>query len=179
MCALSRFVMSLESSASQTMATQWMERTLDDSANRRLVLPQTFLGIDAILKLYQNVAEGFVVYPEVIRQRLCEELPFMATENILMDAVRAGGDRQELHERIRQHSQQASRVVKEQGGANDLLERLAGDSAFSGIDLQAAVLPSRFIGRASEQVTQFISEVIEPIRKRFKKRPAPDAEVLV
>tara|TARA_Y100000758_G_C15851851_1_gene349587 strand:+ start:63 stop:548 length:486 start_codon:yes stop_codon:yes gene_type:complete len=161
------------------MATQWMERTLDDSANRRLVLPQTFLGIDAILKLYQNVAEGFVVYPEVIRQRLCEELPFMATENILMDAVRAGGDRQELHERIRQHSQQASRVVKEQGGANDLLERLAGDSAFSGIDLQAAVLPSRFIGRASEQVTQFISEVIEPIRKRFKKRPAPDAEVLV
>ena len=179
MCALARFVMSLESSASQTMATQWMERTLDDSANRRLVLPQTFLGIDAILKLYQNVAEGFVVYPEVIRQRLCEELPFMATENILMDAVRAGGDRQELHERIRQHSQQASRVVKEQGGANDLLERLAGDSAFSGIDLQAAVLPSRFIGRASEQVTQFISEVIEPIRKRFKKRPAPDAEVLV
>jgi adenylosuccinate lyase len=178
-CALSRFVMSLESSASQTMATQWMERTLDDSANRRLVLPQAFLGIDAILRLYQNVAEGFVVYPEVIRQRLCEELPFMATENILMDAVRAGGDRQELHERIRQHSQQASRVVKEQGGANDLLERLAGDAAFAGIDLQAAVLPSRFIGRAAEQVTQFISEVIEPIRKRFEKRPAPDAEVLV
>jgi adenylosuccinate lyase len=179
MCALSRFVMSLESSASQTMATQWMERTLDDSANRRLVLPQAFLGIDAILRLYQNVAEGFVVYPEVIRQRLCEELPFMATENILMDAVRAGGDRQELHERIRQHSQQASRVIKEQGGANDLLERLAGDAAFAGIDLQAAVLPSRFIGRAAEQVTQFISEVIGPIRKRFEKRPAPDAEVLV
>ncbi len=178
-CALSRFVMSLESSASQTMATQWMERTLDDSANRRLVLPQAFLGIDAILRLYQNVAEGFVVYPEVIRQRLCEELPFMATENILMDAVRAGGDRQELHERIRQHSQQASRVIKEQGGANDLLERLAGDAAFAGIDLQAAVLPSRFIGRAAEQVTQFISEVIGPIRKRFEKRPAPDAEVLV
>ena len=178
-CALSRFVMSLESSASQTMATQWMERTLDDSANRRLVLPQAFLGIDALLRLYQNVAEGVVVYPEVIRQRLCEELPFMATENILMDAVRAGGDRQELHERIRQHSQQASRVVKEQGGANDLLERLAGDAAFAGIDLQAAVLPSRFIGRAAEQVTQFISEVIGPIRKRFEKRPAPDAEVLV
>ncbi len=179
MCALSRFVMSLESSAQQTMATQWMERTLDDSANRRLVLPQAFLGIDAILRLYQNVAKGFVVYPEVIRQRLCEELPFMATENILMDAVRAGGDRQELHERIRQHSQQASRVVKEQGEANDLLERLAGDAAFAGVDLEAAVLPSRFIGRASEQVTQFISEVIEPIRKRFEKRLAPEAEVLV
>lgn len=178
-CALARFVMSLESSATQTMATQWMERTLDDSANRRLVLPQAFLGIDAILKLYQNVAEGFVVYPEVIGQRLSEELPFMASESILMDAVRGGGDRQELHERIRQHSQQASRVVKEQGGANDLLDRLAADSAFNGIDLQAAVLPARFIGRAPEQVMQFISEVVAPIRERYEKRPAPNADVLV
>ena len=108
-----------------------MERTLDDSANRRLVLPQAFLAVDAILLLYQNVAAGLVVYPQVIARHLHEELPFMATENILMAAVAAGGDRQELHERIRQHSQAAAAVVKEQGGANDLLERLAGDPAFA------------------------------------------------
>ena len=108
-CGLARFVMSLQSSASQTMATQWMERTLDDSANRRLVLPQSFLGVDAILKLYQNIAEGCVVYPAVIEKRLAEELPFMASENILMAAVRQGGDRQELDDRTRQHSQEGGR----------------------------------------------------------------------
>jgi adenylosuccinate lyase len=178
-CGLARFVMSLQSSASQTMATQWMERTLDDSANRRLVLPQSFLGVDAILKLYQNIAEGCVVYPAVIEKQLAEELPFMASENILMAAVRQGGDRQELHERIRQHSQEAGRLVKEQGAENDLLQRLAADEAFSGIDLQALVIPSQFVGRAPDQVTQFLSEVVGPIRNRYEKRPAISADVLV
>ena len=124
MCSLARYVISLQSSPAQTVATQWMERTLDDSANRRLVLPQAFLAVDAILILYHNIARGLVVYPQVIARHLREELPFMATENILMAAVAAGGDRQELHERIREHSQAAAARVKQQGAENDLLERL-------------------------------------------------------
>ncbi len=115
-CSLARYVISLQSSPAQTMATQWMERTLDDSANRRLVLPQAFLAVDAILILYRNVAPGMVVYPQVIARHLREELPFMASENILMAAVAAGGDRQDLHERIRQHSQAAAATVKQLGG---------------------------------------------------------------
>jgi adenylosuccinate lyase len=166
-CALARFVMSLESSAAQTLATQWMERTLDDSANRRLVIPQSFLALDAILILYENIARGLVVYPKVIERYLREELPFMATENILMAAVTAGGDRQDLHERIRQHSQAAGRVVKEQGGANDLLERLAKDSAFAKVDLQSVLDPAQFVGRAPQQVDEFIGEVVAPIRQRY------------
>ena len=120
-CSLARFVMSLQSSGGQTGATQWMERTLDDSANRRLVLPQSFLAVDAVLVLYQNIAAGLVPYPAVIEANLKNELPFMATENILMEAVAAGGDRQQLHERIRQHSQEAAAVVKQEGRPNDLL----------------------------------------------------------
>ena len=115
-CGLARFVISLETSAAATASTQWLERTLDDSANRRLTIPQAFLAVDAILILYQNIANGLVVYPKVIAKHLAEELPFMATENILMAAVAAGGDRQDLHERIRRHSQAAAAVVKEQGG---------------------------------------------------------------
>jgi len=166
-CALARFVMSLESSPGQTLATQWMERTLDDSANRRLVIPQTFLALDAILILYENIARGIVVYPRVIDRNLREELPFMATENILMAAVTAGGDRQELHERIRQHSQAAARVVKEQGGPNDLLDRLAGDSAFRAVNLKKVLDPAQFVGRAPEQVDEFLAEVVAPIRQRY------------
>ena len=147
-CGLARFVMSLQSSAGHTLATQWLERTLDDSANRRLVLPQAFLAIDAVLILYQNVASGLVVYPEVIARNLREELPFMATENILMAAVAAGGDRQDLHERIRQHSQAAAAVVKAARQPNDLLDRLAADPAFAKVDLDAAVDPAKFLGRA-------------------------------
>ena len=131
-----RFVISLQSSPAQTVATQWMERTLDDSANRRLVLPQAFLAIDAMLILYRNVAAGMVVYPQVIAKHLREELPFMASENILMAAVAAGGDRQDLHERIRQHSQAAAATVKQLGGENDLLQRLAEDEAFSDVDFR-------------------------------------------
>ncbi|MEX2309233.1 MAG: adenylosuccinate lyase [Pirellulales bacterium] len=167
MCALARFAMNLASNAAQTHATQWMERTLDDSANRRLVLPQAFLAIDAILLLYQNVASGLVVYPQVIAKYLREELPFMATENILMAAVAAGGDRQTLHERIRQHSQAAAAIVKEQGGDNDLITRLKKDKAFAAVDLDTAIDPAKLTGRSAQQVDEFLSEVVAPIRKRY------------
>ena len=178
-CALARFAMSLESSAGQTLATQWLERTLDDSANRRLVLPQSFLAVDALLLLYQNVASALVVYPATIARRLAEELPFMATENILMAAVERGGDRQDLHERIRRHSQAAAQVVKEQGGGNDLISRLAGDKAFAGIDFDQALEASKFVGRAPQQVDEFVSDVIAPIRRRYAEQLAGEAEVNV
>jgi adenylosuccinate lyase len=166
-CALARFAMNLSANAAQTHSAQWMERTLDDSANRRLVIPQAFLAIDAILILYHNIASGLAVYPEVIAKHLREELPFMATENILMAAVAAGGDRQELHERIRQHSQAAAAVVKQQGGENDLMARLRSDSEFAGIDVEAAIDASQLTGRSKQQVDEFIAEVVAPIRMRY------------
>jgi adenylosuccinate lyase len=178
-CGLARFVMSLESNAAQTMATQWFERTLDDSANRRLTLPQAFLATDAILILYQNIASGLVVYPRVIAQRLQAELPFMATENILMAAVAHGGDRQELHERIRRHSQAAAAVVKQQGEANDLIARLRSDPAFATVDLQSALDPAQFVGRAPEQVDEFLLEVIEPVRAKYADVLSGEADVQV
>jgi adenylosuccinate lyase len=168
-CSLARFAMNLAPNAAQTHATQWMERTLDDSANRRLVIPQAFLAVDAILILYQNVASGLVVYPQVIAQHLREELPFMATENILMAAVAAGGDRQDLHERIRQHSQAAAAVVKQQGGENDLIARLKKDKAFAAADIDAAVDPAKLTGRSTQQVDEFVSEVVAPIRERYSE----------
>lgn len=167
MCGLARFVMSLTSSAAQTTATQWMERTLDDSANRRLTIPQAFLATDAILILYRNIVDGLVVYPKVIERHLTEELPFMATEEILMAGVRAGGDRQDLHEVIRVHSVEAARMVKELGRDNDLIERLQADPAFAKIDLTAALDARRFVGRAPEQVDAFIADVIRPIQQRY------------
>lgn len=176
MCGLSRYVMSLSSSAEQTAAVQWMERTLDDSANRRLTLPQAFLGIDAVLILYRNVADGLVVYPKTIARRLTAELPFMATESILMAGVAAGGDRQDLHERIRVHSQAAARQVKESGEANDLLSRLAADSGFANVDLSATLDPVRFVGRAPEQVDAFIRDIVDPIRVQYKDSLAAAAE---
>ena len=169
-CALARYVMSLVANTAQTLATQWMERTLDDSANRRLVLPQAFLATDALLILYENVASGLVVYPQVIAAHLGEELPFMASENILMAAVAAGGDRQHLHELIRQHSQAAAHVVKDEGKPNDLMQRLASDQAFASVDLDAALDVNQFVGRAPEQVDEFLAELVDPIRKRY-----PDA----
>ncbi|NLE39147.1 MAG: adenylosuccinate lyase [Pirellulaceae bacterium] len=179
MCSLARFVMSLQSSADATAATQWFERTLDDSACRRLNIPQAFLAVDAVLILYQNVTDGLVVYPRVIAANLAAELPFMATENILMAAVAAGGDRQELHERIRRHSQAAAQVVKEQGKPNDLIERLAGDDAFAGVDLASTLDPAAFVGRAPEQVDEFVTTVVEPIRKRYPESLGATAEVNV
>ncbi|HEX5443786.1 MAG TPA: adenylosuccinate lyase [Pirellulales bacterium] len=178
-CGLARFVISLESSAAQTLAAQWLERTLDDSANRRLTLPQAFLATDALLILYQNIAAGLVVYPQVIARHLQAELPLMASENILMSAVAGGGDRQELHERIRRHSLAAAAEVKQHGQANDLVERLKADAAFAAVDWSAALDPARFVGRAPEQVDEFLAEIVAPIRTRYAAQLAGDAELRV
>lgn len=178
-CGLARYVMSLTANGADTHATQWMERTLDDSANRRLSLPQAFLGIDAVLSIYHNVASGLVVYPKVIERNLAAELPFMATENLLMEAVRAGGDRQDLHEVIRQHSQAAAAVVKQEGGDNDLLDRLRKDPAFAGVDVDAAVDASGLVGRAPEQVDEFLAEVVEPVLARLGEQAAGGDELRV
>jgi adenylosuccinate lyase len=178
-CGLARFVTSLESSAAATASTQWLERTLDDSANRRLVLPQAFLAVDAQLLLYQNIASGLVVYPQVIARNLAEELPFMASETILMAGVAAGGDRQDLHERIRRHSQAAATQVKEHGAKNDLIERLAADPAFQAVDLGQALDASRFVGRAPEQVDEFLADVVAPIRRRYANSLAETADIRV
>jgi adenylosuccinate lyase len=163
--ALARYVMVDALNAAVTAGTQWFERTLDDSANRRIAVSEAFLGVDAILNILMNICDGLVVYPKVIHARVMSELPFMATESILMDAVKRGGDRQELHERLRVHSQAAARVVKEEGGANDLIERVAGDPAF-GITLaecRAILDPQKHTGRSSEQVTEFLRDVVRPI----------------
>jgi len=176
-CSLARWVMSLASSPAATAAVQWFERTLDDSANRRLVLPQAFLAVDAVLILCRNVSENLVVYPRVIAANLEAELPFMATENILMAAVAAGGDRQDLHERIRRHSQAAAAVVKQEGRPNDLLARLAADKAFAGVDLEAELDPARFVGRAPQQVDEFMAEVVEPLLARWPESQNDDADV--
>jgi adenylosuccinate lyase len=178
-CSLARFVMSLESSAAATAAVQWLERTLDDSANRRLVLPQSFLATDAVLILCQNVTTGLVVYPRVIAANLEAELPFMATENILMAAVAAGGDRQDLHERIRQHSLAAAAVIKNEGGKNDLMARLAADPAFARLDLCGLLDAGQFIGRAPEQVDEFIAGIIEPMRAKYGDNLKSNADVRV
>ena len=163
--SLSRYVMIDALNPAITSATQWFERTLDDSANKRLSIPKGFLAMDGILDLCLNVVDGLVVYPKVIEKRLRSELPFMATENIMMDAVKAGGDRQELHEKIRCLSMQAARRVKEEGGENNLLELIAADPAFPMTleELQRTMDPSRYIGRAKEQVDAFLREVIRPI----------------
>jgi adenylosuccinate lyase len=179
MCALARFAMSLTTNADQTAAVQWLERTLDDSANRRLSLPQAFLAIDAVLILYLNIARGLVVNPSVIERHLAEELPFMATEEILMAGVRAGGDRQELHERIRVHSQAAAREVKEHGRPNDLLDRLRGDAAFAAVDLSATLDARRYVGRAPEQVDAFLADVVASIRQKRSAQGPDTGEVRV
>lgn len=166
-CGLARYVMSLSANAAQTEATQWLERTLDDSANRRLTIPQAFLGTDAVLRLYANVTNGLVVYPKVIEQAVQAELPFMATEEIMMAGVRAGGDRQQLHEQIRQHSIAAASQVKQHGRANDLLDRLQGDALFAGIDWQRVLDPAKFVGRAPQQVDEFLQENLEPALERY------------
>lgn len=166
-CALARFVMSLQSSPANTLATQWMERTLDDSANRRLVIPQAFLSIDAILILLTNITSGLVVNERVVERNLLEELPFMASENVMMAAVDAGGDRQELHEKIRQHSLKAGQVVKQQGKPNDLLERLAADPDFAKVDFDQVLETQQYVGRAPEQVVAFCQAVVDPIAERY------------
>jgi adenylosuccinate lyase len=179
MCSLARFAMSLQSSPVMTAATQWMERTLDDSANRRLVMPQAFLAIDACLILLENVSQGLVVYPKTIERNLREELPFMATESLLMAGVAAGGDRQHLHEVIRVHSQAAALRVKQEGMPNDLLDRLAGDPAFANISVTDVMAPEQYTGRAERQVHEFLTEVIEPILARTDATGRLSAEVHV
>jgi len=163
MTGLARVLIHLAPAAAATAAEQWLERTLDDSAARRIVLGEGFLAADGILRLYQNIVEGLVVYPKMIARHIAAELPFMATENILMAAVKAGGDRQTLHEAIRRHSHQAARVVKIEGGENDLLERLKGDPAFAKVDIDAELEPVRFIGRAPRQVDEFLAAHVQPI----------------
>ena len=163
--SLARFVNSLEGNANQTHAVQYFERTLDDSANRRLVIPEMFLATDAILLLMENIASGLEVHPAVIERRVAAELPFMATEQLIVRAVRAGGDRQVAHETIRKHSIAAARALKDGAPSNDLLERLASDKSF-GVklkDLEGALDPKRFVGRAPEQVDEFLRDVITPL----------------
>jgi adenylosuccinate lyase len=178
---LSRFVMVDALNAAITAGTQWFERTLDDSANRRIAVSEAFLATDAILNLMLNVCDGLVVYDKVVRARVMAELPFMATENIMMDAVKKGGDRQALHERLRVHSQAAARVVKEEGGQNDLVDRIAADSAFmvSKTEIEAILEPVNFIGRSAEQVTEFVAEIIDPLLTRYAGEMSKQAEVNV
>jgi len=167
--AIARYVLCNSLNPAFTAASQWFERTLDDSANKRISIPETFLAIDGILNIVLNVASGLSVYPSVISRHLTDELPFMITENILMEAVNAGGDRQELHEKIRKHAMEASCKVKEQGNKNDLLERIAEDPSFSRIKSKLKEIsdPIRLVGRAPQQVEEFKNQVIDPILKRY------------
>ena len=179
--SLSRYVMIDALNPAITSATQWFERTLDDSANKRLSIPEGFLAIDGILDLCLNVVDGLVVYPKVIEKHMMAELPFMATENIMMDAVKAGGDRQELHERIRELSMEAGRTVKVEGKDNNLLELIAADPAFNLTieELRKSMEPSRYVGRAKEQTTAFIEKVVQPVLDEHREMLGIKAEINV
>ena len=167
-CGLTRFVMNLVGNAYDTAATQWLERTLDDSSNRRLSLPEAFLALDGALDLMHTVASGLIVNEAMVKRNLMAELPFMATENIMMEAVKLGRDRQDVHEAIRVHSMRAGQVVKQEGKDNDLLDRLKTEPLLKGIDIDAHLDPMAYIGRSVEQTERFIKEVIDPMRKRYK-----------
>ena len=179
--SLSRYVMIDALNPAITSATQWFERTLDDSANKRISIPEAFLAVDGILDLCLNVVDGLVVYDKVIRKHLMSELPFMATENIMMDAVKKGGDRQELHEKIRQLSMEAGRNVKELGLDNNLLELIAADESFnlSLEELEAAMEPSSYVGRAPRQVEVFLRDVVRPVLEKNKDLLGMTAEINV
>lgn len=179
--SLARYVIIDSLNPCITEATQWFERTLDDSANKRISIPEAFLAVDGILNLYANVGDGLVVYPKVIEQHLRRELPFMATENIMMDAVKRGADRQQLHERIRVHSMAAAKVVKEEGGENDLLARIAGDPIFGVTleELHMIVKPEKYVGRAPQQTEDFIQEEVNPILEKYSDVPEEKAEINV
>ncbi len=178
-CALARHVMALVQDAQMTAATQWFERTLDDSANRRLSLPEAFLATDAVLELYANIAGGMVVYPAMISKRVMENLPFMATEAILMEGVRLGGDRQELHERIRVHSQAAAARMKQEGMESDLMERIAADPAFP-MDhdhLTQLLAPENYTGRAAEQTENFVCKEVDPVLAGHEARDMGEIKI--
>ncbi|MCH5154310.1 MAG: adenylosuccinate lyase [Clostridiales bacterium] len=179
-CALARFVESMPFNEAVTSSTQWFERTLDDSANKRLTIPQAFLALDGVLNIYINVTDNMVVYPKVIERRINDELPFMATEEILMECVLAGGNRQDLHEAIRQHSMESAKAVKERGEKNDLIDRIKGDKRFAAVKdkIDSILAPINFVGRAPQQVDDFITEYIDPLFKSEKYVPfKPDIKV--
>jgi adenylosuccinate lyase len=179
-CSLARYVISDAANAAQTAAAQWFERTLDDSANKRISVPEAFLAVDAILNIYINVASGIMVYPQVIARRIEGELPFMASENIMMKAVKLGGDRQALHEAIRVHSIAAGAVVKERGEANDLLSRIAADPLFNTTEdeLRRELDPAKFTGRAPEQVSEYLRDVVRPALAEYGVADAGEAPEL-
>jgi adenylosuccinate lyase len=179
MCGLARFLTSLSVSAAQTAATQWLERTLDDSVNRRLTLPQAFLTADAVLRLALNISNGLVVNPEVIARNVAEIFPYMATENILMAAVAQGRDRQEVHECIRRHSHAVTAALKSGASKNDLLDRLRADPLLAEVDFEAVLSAGHFVGRAPQQVDEFIAAEIEPIRRRYPDLLGQRGEVSV
>jgi adenylosuccinate lyase len=176
---LARFVISISNSPLQTAAEQWFERTLDDSSNKRLAIPEPFLAIDGCLLIVCDVARGLVVYPKTIEAAAAAELPFMATEEILMEGVKAGGDRQLLHERIRQYSQLAAEQVKLHGKPNDLVARLQQDPAFHKLGLAQLLSPERFVGRAREQVAQFVSSQVDTVRQRYSNAAQVDEALRV
>jgi adenylosuccinate lyase len=179
LCGLARFLGALAVSAAETAATQWLERTLDDSVNRRLTLPQAFLAADGVLRLALNVAAGLVVHPEVIARNVAEVFPYMATENLLMAAVARGGDRQALHERIRHHGLAVAERLKAGGGPNDLLDRLRADPAFAGVAFDEVLDRANFVGRAPQQVDEFIEQEVQPVRQRYAHLLGQQAEVTV
>jgi adenylosuccinate lyase len=180
-CALSRYLIVDVMNPAMTAGTQWFERTLDDSANKRIAMAEGFLAADAVLNLVLNVTDGLVVYPQVIRSRVNAELPFMASENILMKAVKKGGDRQELHERLRQHALQAAAAVKQEGLPNDMIARIEGDPAFglSRAEIEAELSPEQFTGRASRQVEEYLANVIQPLLKAHPQDAAWKPELNV
>ena len=179
--SLARFVISLPMNSAITAGTQWFERTLDDSANKRIAVAEAFLAADAILNILLNVCDGLVVYPKVVRARIMAELPFMASENIMMSAVKKGGDRQVLHEKLRVHAMAAAKVVKEEGGKNDLIERLCADPDFvlDYDEVEAILRPEDFTGRSAEQVTEFLADVVAPILESHKDVLGETAELSV
>lgn len=178
-CALARFVMNMPPNALQTAAVQWMERTLDDSANRRLILPESFLALDGLLDVLCNITDGLIVHESKVQANLHQEMPFLATERLMMEAVKLGADRQDAHEVVRQHAIEVARCIKEDGAENDLLERLSCEAMFKDVDLTMATEPSDYIGRAPQQVDAFCDEIIEPIAQRYSSITTEIAELRV
>ena len=178
-CALARFVMNMPPNALQTAAVQWMERTLDDSGNRRLTLPESFLALDGLLDVLGNITDGLIVHRTRVATNLQNEMPFLATERLMMEAVKHGADRQDAHEVVRGHAIDVARLIKEEGIQNNLLERLATEPMFNGVDLSMATDPSGFVGRSAEQVDSFCEEVIDPIRKNYCDQKLETAELRV
>ena len=180
-CALARYVITNSLNPAYTASTQWFERTLDDSANKRIAVAEAFLAVDSILNIYINVANGLVVYPKIIEQRVMRELPFMASENIMMEAVKKGGDRQDLHERIRVHSMAAAAQVKEHGLENDLVERIVSDPVFglSLDEIRQLLNPALFIGRCPEQVERFLHDYVMPMLAPYKDTFETDIDLKV